>query len=226
MKFTYYGHSCFCIESDGTKMLFDPFIRPNPKAAHINLDTISPDVICISHGHYDHIADAVELALKSEALVIANFEIINWLKKQGVKNVHALNTGGNRRYDWGNIKLVNALHSCSLPDGSYGGSAGGFIVETKQGSFYYSGDTALSLDFQMIGDWYDLSFAVLPIGDNYTMGAEDAIVCAEMLDCDRIVGVHYNTFPEIEIDISETIQQFSEAEKELILFEIGEEKEL
>lgn len=226
MKFTYYGHSCFAVELAGTTLLFDPFITPNPKAKNIDIQSLKPDVILISHGHSDHIADAVDIAKQSGALVLANFEIVNWLQSQGIKNTHPFNIGGNKRYDWGNVKMVHAIHSSSLPDGSYGGLAGGFIVESEEGNFYYAGDTALSLDFQMIGDWYDLSFAVLPIGDNFTMGSEDAIVCSDMIDCDRIVGVHYNTFPPIEIDTDEVTRQFAEAEKELILLNIGEEREL
>jgi L-ascorbate metabolism protein UlaG (beta-lactamase superfamily) len=226
MIFTYFGHSCFQIEVAGKKLLFDPYISPNTKASQINIRDINPDVILISHAHFDHIADAVDIAKQSGALVISNFEIINWLKKQEIKNTHPFNIGGNKRYDWGNVKMVNALHSSSLPDGSYGGIAGGFIIETEEGNFYYAGDTALSVEFQLIGDWYELNFAILPIGDNYTMGSEDAIVCSDMIDCDKIIGVHFNTFPEITIDLEEVKNQFSEEDKELILLNIGESIEL
>jgi L-ascorbate metabolism protein UlaG (beta-lactamase superfamily) len=226
MKFTYYGHSCFQVETSGVKLLFDPFITPNPKAKGIDISKLKPDFILLSHAHFDHVADAVAIARQSGATVIANFEIINWVKSQGIENTHAFNTGGNKRFDWGNVKMVYALHSSSLPDGSYGGVAGGFVIETEDINFYYAGDTALSVEFQLIGDWYDLAFAVLPIGDNFTMGSEDAIVCSDMIDCDKIIGVHYDTFPVIEIDHEEVKKQFAEEDKELILLEIGQEIEL
>ncbi|MGZ5244621.1 MAG: metal-dependent hydrolase [Bacteroidia bacterium] len=227
MKVTYYGHSCFQVVTGGKKLLFDPFIRHNPLAAHIDVASVMPDVILISHGHADHIADAVEIAKNSNALVIANPEICSWLQKQGLDNeMHELNLGGNKRFGFANIKMVVALHSSSMPDGSYGGHPAGFVVESKEGNFYYAGDTAITMDFKLIGEWYKLDFAALPIGDNYTMGTEDAVLCADFIKCNKIMGVHYNTFPPITIDKEEAYQQFTDAGKELILFEIGEERDI
>lgn len=226
MKVTYYGHSCFSVEVMGQKLLFDPFIRNNALASHIKVEDIKPDVILISHGHWDHIADAVEIAQSSKALVIANFEIITWLQKQGIENIHPMNIGGAWKFDWGKVKYTQAFHSSSLPDGSYGGIAGGFAVESEEGTFFYSGDTGLALDFQLTGQEFDFNFIALPIGDNFTMGVEDAIICSDYLECDKVLGLHYDTFPPITIKHNEAIGQFEEAEKELILMKIGEEREM
>ncbi|MDQ3073743.1 MAG: metal-dependent hydrolase [Bacteroidota bacterium] len=226
MKVTYYGHSCFSVLVEDKVCLFDPFITPNKLAEHIDIKTIKPDVILISHGHEDHIANAVEMAINSGALVICMVELGSWLQKQGLDNLMNMNIGGNHRFDWGNVKMVKAVHSSSLPDGTYGGLAAGFIIESSEGSFYYSGDTAITLDFNLIGEWYDLDFAVLPIGDHYTMGSEDALLCAKFIGCNRIMGVHYDTFPEIMINKKEVTDQFTNAGKELILLEIGEERNI
>ena len=226
MKVTYYGHSCFVVEVSGTKILFDPFIRPNPLAVHINVDAIKPDVILITHGHWDHIADAVEIAKKSGALVVSNFEIVTWLQNQGLNQLHPMNSGGSWKFDWGKIKYTYAFHSSGLPDGSYGGNPGGFVLQSDEGTFFYPGDTALSMDFQLIGQEFELDFAVLPIGDNFTMGVSDAIRCAEFLRCGKIMGVHYDTFPPITLKHNEAIGQFAEADMELVLMNIGETREM
>ena len=226
MKLSYYGHSCFSVEIAGKILLFDPFITPNELASHIKLDQIPADYILISHGHFDHIADAIEIAKRTDATVVSNYEIVVWLGKQGIENAHPLNHGGGRTFDFGRVKYVNAVHSSQLPDGSYGGNPGGFVVENAQEAFYYSGDTALTYDMQFIAEEFELRFAVLPIGDNFTMGAHDAAKAAGFLKCKQVVGVHYDTFPPIKIDHAEAASIFARAGVKLHLLPIGHSADL
>lgn len=225
MNITYYGHSCFSVEVGGKKLLFDPFITPNELAKGIDVAGIQADYILISHGHEDHVADAVSIAKRTGAKVVSNWEIIAWLGKQGVQNVHPMNTGGKVRFDFGNVKCVAAQHSSSMPDGSYGGNPMGFIVESPTNSnFYYAGDTALTYDMKLIGDYRKIDFAFLPIGDNFTMGVDNALIASDFIKCNRIIGMHYDTFGYIKIDTKEAVDKFRKAGKELILYKIGETK--
>jgi len=221
MKLTYFGHSCFAVEVAGTTLLFDPFITPNPLAAHIPLKDIKADFILLSHGHEDHVADAPALARQTGARVIANYETHLWLTRQGVQNSHPVNHGGRLREGVLSIQFVSAIHSSLLPDGTYGGNPGGFVVESPEGNFYYTGDTALTYDMKLIGETVPLKFSVMCIGDNFTMGAEDAIRAAEFIRCNQIVGVHYDTFPPIKIDHEKAIEAFGLNGKILYLPAIG-----
>jgi L-ascorbate metabolism protein UlaG (beta-lactamase superfamily) len=221
MKLTYFGHSCFLIDACGTRLLFDPFITPNPLAASIDTAAIAADFILISHGHVDHLADAVDLAGKTGAKVISNWEVIDWFGKNGVANTHPMNHGGSVVLPWGRVKMVSAVHSSALPDGSNGGNPAGFVVETGEGSFYYAGDTALTMDMKLIADEFQLRCAILPIGDNFTMGAADAVRAAGFCGAKDVVGVHYNTFPPIKIDTREAEVMFSNAGLKLHLPSIG-----
>lgn len=222
MNITYYGHSCFVIEVNEKKLLFDPFILPNELAKKIDINTVQADYILVSHGHEDHIADAVFLAKKTGAKVICNWEIHIWLGKQGVKNTHPMNIGGKVKLEFGNIKCVTAVHSSSLPDGSNGGNPMGFVVESNEGNFYYAGDTALSYDMKLIGDYRKIDFAFLPIGDNFTMGVDNAIIACDFINCSDIIGMHYNTFGFIKIDKDEALHKFERSGKKLTLMDIGE----
>lgn len=222
MKVIYYGHSCFNVVVGGKHLLFDPFITGNPLAAAVDVHQVPADFILISHGHDDHILDAVAIARRTGAVVISNFEIIEWLARQGLENLHALNHGGGHDFDFGRAKLVNAVHSSMLPDGCNGGNPGGFVIETREGSFYYSGDTALTLDMQLIPLATKLKFAALCIGDNFTMGVDDAIRAAGFVNCDQILGVHYDTFPPIQINQSEARARFKAKGKTLHLLKPGE----
>lgn len=226
MKLTYFGHSCFLVESGEKKLLFDPFITPNPLAAAVNVSAIRADAILISHGHADHVADAVTLANQTQALVIANWEVCEWLGKQGLKKLHPMNYGGARTFDFGRIKMANAIHSSTMPDGAPGGNPAGFVVETAEGSFYYAGDTALTMDMKLIAEEFSLQFAVMPIGDNFTMGAKDAAKAAAFIGAKIVVGVHYDTFPPIVINKSEAHMEFQRAGLTLLLPSIGETAEL
>ena len=221
MKYTCYGHSCFAVEIKGKKILFDPFITHNELAKKVDISKIEADYIFVSHAHEDHTADLVDLAKRTDATVVSNFEIVTWAGKQGLKNLHPMNTGGKWKFDFGVVKCVVAQHSSSFGDGTYGGNPMGFVFMTDDGNFYYSGDTALTLDMELVPAITTLDFAVLPIGDNFTMGIEDAVAAAELIECDKIIGVHYNTFGYVKIDAEEAIKQFDDAGIELILPEIG-----
>jgi len=221
MKVIYYGHACFSVAVGGKTLLFDPFITGNPLAKAIDVKSVPADFILVSHGHDDHVDDAVAIAKRTHALVIANFEVANWLEQQGAPRVHALNHGGGYSFDFGRAKLVNAIHSSTMPDGTYGGNPGGFVVETAEGNFYYCGDTALTLDMKLIGESTRLKFAALCIGDNYTMGPDDAVKAAEFVRCNEILGVHYDTFPPIKLDHAAAREKFKAAGKNLYLLRIG-----
>ena len=226
MKVKYFGHSCFLVEVSDKSILFDPFITPNELAKNIDITTINPDYIFLSHGHEDHVADAINIGKRSGATMVSNFEIVTWLQDQGIENVHPMNLGGYKSFDFGRVKYVNAVHSSALPDGTYAGNPGGFVFETNEGNFYYAGDTALTLDMQLISRFTKLKFAFLPIGDNFTMGMDDAVVAADFIKCNKIIGMHYDTFGYIKIDQEEAKRKFKVAENELILMKIGETREI
>jgi len=226
MKLTYYGQSCFAVEVEGKNLLFDPFITPNELAKNISLDSIKADYLLISHGHTDHIADGVSLAKQTGATVIGAFEVINWFAGKGIDKVHPMNIGGQLLFDFGKVRCTNAIHSSAMPDGNYGGNPMGFLIITNDKSFYYSGDTALTLDLQLIPRWAKPDFAILPLGDNFTMGYEDAIIAAEMIGCKNIVGVHFDTFGYIKIDHEKVKNAFKAAGLNLFLPAIGESIEL
>ena len=222
MKTTYYGHSCFSVETGGKTLLFDPFITPNPLAKNVDAQKIPADYILVSHGHEDHLADAVAIAKRTNALVIANFEVALWLNKMGAPRIHPMNHGGAIKLDFGRVKFVSAIHSSTLPDGAPGGNPGGFVVETGEGNFYYSGDTALTLDMKLIGEATKLKFAALCVGDNFTMGPEDAVKAAGFVNCGQVLGVHFDTFPPIRIDHAAAQEKFSAMGKTLHLLRPGE----
>lgn len=227
MQFTYYGHACFTVVLNGKTALFDPFISGNPMAAHVRVDTLQADYILLSHGHTDHILDCEAIALRSGAKVICSWEVHEWLNGKGVTNTHPMNTGGS--WDFGDfrVKCVVAQHSSGLPDGNYGGNPMGFLIESKDSSFYYSGDTALTLDMQLIPSWApELHFAVLPIGDNFTMGPSDAARAAQFCGAKRVVGVHYDTFGFIRINHEKAQQVFLDAGINLLLPGIGDSLDL
>lgn len=226
MKFTYYGHSTFLIETGGNKLLFDPFISSNPLAKEVDVDSIEADFILVSHGHADHVGDLVSIAKRTGAKVICAFEIMTWLNNQGVENVHPMNTGGRFNFDFGSVKCTVAQHSSGMPDGAYGGNPMGFIIYTAEGNFYYSGDTALTLDMQLVPTWAELKFAVMPIGDNFTMGVEDAVRAAGFVKTNTVIGVHYDTFGYIVIDKAEAKKRFETQNVTLLLPAISETIEL
>lgn len=211
------------VETMGKKLLFDPFITPNELAKDIDINELAPDYIILSHGHGDHVADVEAIYFNSQATLISNFEVVNWFETKGVENGHPMNHGGSWNFDFGRLKLVNAIHSSSMPDGSYGGNPAGIVITNKEGSFYYSGDTALTKDMELIGEEFDLDFSIMPVGDNFTMGVTDAIKAAKMVKCNTLIGVHFDTFPYIVIDHEESIEQAEAAGIKLTLPEIGQQ---
>lgn len=221
MQLTFYGHACFMVEAAGKKLLFDPFISGNDNAKHIDIKSIKADYILISHGHGDHIADLVTIAQNTGATVIGMLEVTNWIAKQGYENVVGMNLG-LMKTEFGSVRMVPAAHSSGLPDGSYGGNPAGFVVTTAEGSFYYSGDTCVIMDMQLIPRYGNMQFAVMPIGGHYTMNADDAVIAAELAQCSKVVGVHYDTWPPVAIDTEQAKQAFANAGRELLLPAIGE----
>lgn len=195
---TYLGHSTLQIETGGKTILIDPFFTGNP-AASTTADKVKADFIAISHGHGDHVGDAVAIAKRTGALVISNFEICEWVSKQGVKNVHAQNVGGAYKHPFGTLKLTIAHHSSMLPDGSNGGDPCGLMLKLADGTIYHAGDTSLFYDMKLIGE-EGIDVAILPIGDNYTMGPDDSVRAVKFLNPKVVIPVHYNTWPIIAQD--------------------------
>ncbi len=221
MKYTYYGQSSFLLETETTKLLFDPFISQNPLAKDIDITKIEADYILISHGHGDHVGDLISLAKQTNACVIAIPEVIGWVSKQGVENVHPMNFG-KYKFDFGTVRMVWATHSAGLPDGSYGGNPAGYVLELDGKQIYFAGDTGLTVEMKLLSELYNLNYAILPIGGNYTMDVDDAVIAAKYIECDQVIGVHYDTFPVIEIDSKVAIESFKRAQKTLLLPKIGE----
>jgi L-ascorbate metabolism protein UlaG (beta-lactamase superfamily) len=195
---TWLGHSVIQIETDGTTLLIDPFLTGNPVAS-ATAEEVQPDVILVSHGHGDHIGDTVPLAKRTGATVIANFEIAGWLEKQGVEKVHPMHIGGSSQHPWGKVKLTNALHGSGLPDGSYGGNPCGFLLTVGGQKIYHACDTGLFGDMKLIGE-EGLDLAILPIGDNFTMGPDDALRAVKLLEPRLVLPIHYDTFDIINQD--------------------------
>jgi L-ascorbate metabolism protein UlaG (beta-lactamase superfamily) len=196
---TWYGHATLGLETNGCHILIDPFFSDNP-ACTTKANTISADFILVSHGHGDHIGDTVPIARRTGATVITNFEVGNWLARQGLKKIHQQHIGGGYTHPFGYLKLTLALHGSALPDGSYGGNPTGFLLTTKDGKkIYLAGDTGLFGDMKLIGE-EGIDLAVLPIGDNFTMGPEDALRAVKLLTPRHVVPIHYSTFGVIVQD--------------------------
>lgn len=222
MNIQYYGHSCFALEIADKRILFDPFIAGNPLAKDVDIQHVKADYILITHGHGDHIGDAETIAKNNNAPIIGAYEVVSWLENKGL-SVYHMNTGGKRKFPFGTVKMVNAIHSSMLPDGSYGANPAGFLVYSDNLSFYFAGDTALTMDMQLIPMISPpLDFAILPIGDNFTMGYEDAIIASDFIKCNTIIGCHYDTFPVIEIDHEKVLSAFQQKNKRILLPKVNE----
>lgn len=211
MELTYFGHATFQIETGDTTLLFDPFFGGNP---HTDVDpgTLDPDVVLVSHAHQDHYDDVDAFTGEDGPLIISNFEIITRIGQDyGHENVHPLNEGGLIEFEWGTVEGTHARHSSSFPDGTYGGMAGGFVLEFDEATVYYTGDTAPFAEMQWIGDVYDVDVMLAPVGDVVTMGVDGAIHTAEMVEPTTVVPVHYDTFPFIEVDLDDVAEAISDA---------------
>ena len=222
MQFTYLGHSCFLLETQGKKIVFDPFIRGNELASKIDFGAIQADYILVTHGHDDHTADLVDLANQTNATVITNWEIHAWLHKQGVTKTHPMNIGGKWNFDFGTVHMLFAAHSSSLADGTYAGVAAGFVIESEGKTLYFAGDTALTSDMKLLPLKFQLDVALLPIGDNFTMDYRDACIASDFIECDNIIAMHFDTFGFIKIDHQEVISYFLEEGKQINLPKVGE----
>ncbi len=226
MKITFLGHASLLIETKGTRIVVDPFITPNPKAANIDIESLRPDVLLLTHAHGDHVADVETLAAGKEVLIVSNFEITTYFGQKNCKG-HGMNIGGKFTFDWGTVKMVNALHSSAFPDGTYGGNPAGFVLWNEEGCVYIAGDTALTKDMELIAESCpSLDLAILPIGDNFTMGYEDAVHASDYVGCDRVLGYHFDTFEVIAIDKAKAKEVFGSAGKELVLLGVGESLEV
>jgi L-ascorbate metabolism protein UlaG (beta-lactamase superfamily) len=193
------GHSCLLFESDGHKVLIDPYLTGNP-VAPVKADELQPEFILVSHGHEDHLGDAVAIAKRTGATIVANYEIAGWLEKQGVQKTHGMQHGGGFAFPFGRVKLTLAFHGSMLPDGSYGGNPCGFVITFRDGRRVYdAADTALFGDMKLIGE-ESIDLALLPIGDNYTMGPDEALRAVELIKPRKVMPIHYNTFPLLAQD--------------------------
>lgn len=225
MKITFYGHASLGIEVGGKHIIVDPFITGNPQAAAIDINTLKADYILLTHAHGDHVLDVEAIATRTNAVIVSNAEITSYYAKQGL-NAHPMNHGGSWKFDFGKVKYVNAIHSSSFPDGSYGGNPGGFVIESEHKNIYIAGDTALTMDMKLIPLRTKLDLAILPIGNNFTMDVEDAMIASDFVECDKILGYHFDTFGYIEINKEESIRKFFDKGKDLMLLGIGESIEL
>ena len=225
MKITFYGHASLGIEIAGKHILVDPYISANPKASHIDIHALKADYILLTHAHQDHILDVEAIAKRTNAIIISNAEIAGHYSKKGLKS-HPMNHGGSWKFDFGTVKFVNAIHSSSFPDRSYGGNPGGFVIEGEHKNIYITGDTALTMDMKLIPMRTKLDLAILPIGNNFTMDIDDAIIASDFVECDKILGYHYDTFGFIEINHEQSIKKFFDKGKDLMLLKIGESIEL
>jgi len=198
VRVTWYSHACLLIETSGTKLLVDPFITDNPLAP-VTADQLDADFIFVSHGHGDHVGDTLEIAKRTGAPVVSNFEISNWMTAQGIENCHPQHIGGGFDYPWGRVKLTIAHHGSALPDGSYGGNPCGFLFYIEGTKIYHACDTGLFYDMKLIGE-ESIDLAVLPIGDNFTMGPDDALRAVKLIEPNQVLPIHYNTFDVIKQD--------------------------
>lgn len=226
MKITFYGHSSLALEIGGKHILVDPFISGNPLVdGKIDINDLQADYILLTHAHQDHTLDAEAIAKNTGAVIVSNFEIATYYENKGIE-VHPMNHGGKWEFEFGTVKYVYAVHTSSFADGTYGGQPGGFVIEGEHKNIYIAGDTALTMDMKLIPMYTKLDLAILPIGDNFTMDIDDAIIASDFVECDKVMGVHFDTFGFIEIDHAEAKKKFYDAGKDLMLFEIGESFEL
>lgn len=225
MIITFYGHASLGLKIRNINILVDPYISANDKASHIDINNLKADFILLTHAHQDHTLDVEVIAQRTNATIVANAEIAGYYEKKGFIT-HPMNHGGSWNFDFGRLKMVNAIHSSSFADGTYGGNPAGFVLEGEHKNIYIAGDTALTMDMKLIPMRTKLDLAILPIRNNFTMDVEDAIIASDFVQCDKILGYHYDTFGFIEIDHANAKRKFFDKNKDLMLLEIGESLEL
>ena len=221
MQIQYLGHNTLAIKTSTHNIVIDPFINGNPLIEDKSiLDSLETDFILLTHAHQDHVLDAEALAKRTGATIVSNYEIAMHYGAKDIP-VHPMNHGGHWSFDFGRVKYVAAVHTSGFADGTYGGEPGGFVIEADGKTIYIAGDTALTMDMKLIPLEYKLDLAILPIGDNFTMGYKDAVHASDFVECDRVMGVHYDTFGYIEIDQQAARDAFAAANKNLELLPIG-----
>jgi L-ascorbate metabolism protein UlaG (beta-lactamase superfamily) len=213
MTLTYFGHSAFQIETGGTVLLVDPFISDNPHAQGVvAVDDLSPDVLLLTHAHGDHWGDSPAIIERAAPLVIGQFEVTNYVQaKLGHEKVHPMNTGGSASFDWGRVTMTWARHSSSFPDGTYGGVAAGYILELDGVTVYAAGDTDRFAEMAWYGEEFDIDLALLPAGDDFTMGPAEAVKAAQMLKAGLCVPIHWGTFPLLTGDPDDFVARMGAA---------------
>ena len=224
----YHGHACFSMAAEGKRAIMDPFFTDNPMAVE-SAEDIECNAVLVSHAHSDHLGDAIEIAKNNNAVLVATYELAGYCERQGVEEVYPMHIGGGHEFDFGHVKLTVAHHSSSIvTDESIVaiGASSGFLVTMGERLFYYAGDTALCADIEFIGRMNDLDAAVLPIGDTFTMGLDDAVIAAGMLGAGLTVPMHYNTFEVIQADPHEFARRVQAEGLQARVMEPGEETEL
>ena len=222
---TFLGHGTFLVEPNGTRVLIDPFLTDNP-AASTTAEEVPAEVIILTHGHGDHVGDAVAVANRTGALVIANFEIVEWLGGQGIENTHPLHIGGQHAFEWGTVKLTIAHHGSMLSDGSNGGNPAGVLRKLSDGTIYHAADTGLFYDMKLIGET-GIDLAIVPIGDNFTMGPDDALKAVQLIAPKRVIPDHYDTWPLLAQDAEAWAERVrAETSTEPLVMAPGESCEL
>ncbi len=220
-ELTWLGHNAWAIQAGAHTLVVDPFLDDNPVAA-LKADQVQAQFLLISHGHFDHIADAEKIARRTGALVISTYEICQWLSAKGLENTHAMNIGGAYRFPFGRLKMTAAQHTSMLPDGSYGGAAAGFLLYLPEGNVYLACDTGLFYDMKLIGE-EGIALAALPIGDNFTMGPDDALRAVKLINPRRVVPIHRNTWPLIAQDAAAWAERVrAETQTEPVVIEPGQ----
>lgn len=227
LKLTYHSHACFSLTNSTYHILFDPFITGNP-LCEIQAADVNPTHILVTHGHGDHLGDAVDIAKRTGAVIIAPNELAIYCQFKGAK-VHPMHIGGAYNFEFGKVKLTPAWHGSAVIDGEniiYTGNPCGFVVEMDNKQIYHAGDTGLFGDMKLIGEMFDLDCALLPIGDNFVMGPEDALIAAKMLQAKLNVPMHYNTFPVIEQDPNKFVDNLRQNSLKGKVLEPGESVDL
>lgn len=219
---TFHGHATFTLDVNGIKLIVDPFLKGNNPLAQTSADDIDVDYVLITHGHEDHVADAVVIAKRCDATLIANYEIADWFSRQGVAKTHPQSIGGGFNHEFGYLKMTPALHGSKLPDGEYGGMPAGFLLKTPNSTIYIAGDTALFSDMSLVGE-HDVDLAILPIGDNFTMGPDDALRAVTFVNPKKVIPCHYNTFGLIAQDPHDWADRVNaQTSTEAIVLEVDE----